>query len=68
MRLVGEHIASTALRQDPAMSAAKAKEGVFDMEAEEKEISSMMQQVHGPTNPETAAKPLKADKKNKRRK
>lgn len=49
MRLVGKHLVESPIRTDPVTCAEKAKEGVFDMEAEMAQIEQAMQQVHGPT-------------------
>lgn len=34
MRLVGKHLVESPIRKDPVTCAEKAKEGVFDMDAE----------------------------------
>lgn len=49
MKLIGKHLVESPIRKDPVTCAEKAKEGVFDMEAEMAQIEQAMQQVHGPT-------------------
>ena len=38
MKLVGKHLVESPVRKDPVTCAEKAKEGVFDMEAEMAQI------------------------------
>lgn len=44
MKEVGELIVKSAVRQDPVQRAAKEKEGVFDMAAEQAQVNQMMSQ------------------------
>jgi len=40
------------IRADPAQAAIQEKLGVFNMQEEQDRISAMMQQLHGPDQPQ----------------
>lgn len=42
MRMIGEHIVSSEVRNDPVLSVEKEKEGQFDMVREEAFIAQQM--------------------------
>lgn len=46
MRMVGEHIVSSAVRSDPILAVEKEKEGKFDMQAEEAAIAAQMSAIN----------------------
>jgi len=61
------------IRADPAQAAIQEKLGVFNMQEEQDRISAMMQQLHGPDQPQQQMMQQKpsmtaADKKRNRKK
>jgi hypothetical protein len=68
MRMVGEHIVSSAVRTDPVLAIEKEKEGKFDMAAEEAAIAAQMQAINQAMGVQTNAdKPQVIKDKKKRR-